>query len=106
MDQEKTTQVTQGATMEAVPVNRDNKPKRGRPKGSKTRVEQPNPSFSAVDHKPARCPNCGCTCNKVTTTRHPAETVIKRHHKCASCGITFASVQQIPETDRLYYQTR
>jgi len=53
--------------------------------------------FPTVDHRPARCPNCGSTRNDVRSTQRPVEGVVKRYHTCKNvpCGIAFSSQQEI-----------
>lgn len=43
----------------------------------------------AVVYRPIRCPDCGSTETKVTSTRRPT-----RYHKCLGCGGTFKSVER------------
>lgn len=43
----------------------------------------------AVIYRPVRCPECGSTDTKVTSTRRPV-----RHHKCRACGAAFKSVER------------
>lgn len=51
--------------------------------------------FPTVDHKPARCPNCGSTRTDVRSTQRPVESVVKRYHGCKNCDVTFNSQQVI-----------
>ena len=49
---------------------------------------EPQRANGAVVYRPVRCPKCGSTDVKITSTRRPV-----RHHKCRVCEERFKSVE-------------
>jgi len=51
---------------------------------------EPQVNGGAVIYRPIRCPKCGSTKTRITSTRRPI-----RQHKCQDCGHTFKSIEQV-----------
>lgn len=60
--------------------------------------------FPAVDHRPARCPNCGSSRSWTRGIRHFVPSVAFRYHVCKKCSTRFRSTQELTPVDAADYQ--